>query len=1751
MHTFAPHVHLCFIKSFFLRVWFVAGRILRSILFVNAVALSLSIQGITLRMLTCWPGSQLSTSTSDPVLSDDGFLLDPSSLVSAAAVLPGPRSGFGQSYVPTLFGGSRGCYTGSHLIHAALAVFVYLAHLMMSLCTILFSRRSHVSGAELHVGKRRGRPGSAVFVAWEVFYALVNVGASALLMSVLADFLPVLFVGFFSTLYVAAVGALFTFASVIRDRRYEIVVFSSVLALVTTTFIATMVALDSSQGSSDISATALIAPVVAVLAGWATSQARREWAMTHDADRLVWSSSVLHWVNTRTRCAAQAFLLATGRRKDMQVALSLAGSSQRMSMWATLWDSSTSLERSFSSSDIAACRSAIRFTVSSCRSAVQQLITRYPSSALPHLVAAEYFSSPVVSASPHDRLFHLAAAWRLGKSAPWHRFQVWHHLLSIQAVHCSTYQTALLSRQMQLSAEMGYLWTVASQVHAVRANVIQMCVAAASADVALLSSVVDGIQRVHLLCSSALDRLQMYKGDKVVFEQLLRSFVQKLSSDPAPADLAPVRAVRSVVAAATAAVFKAVQIPAQKTPIRKPSSSSKHQSPASHSDAPVSSLLARRNTTRRKLSLAASLRSLSYGSAPGLALQSPAAAARMSSLGFDTPSQARVMTSDVPSKRTTHGRSSAEAHRAAGGWLSCRAQAIVFNKVGFLSGNSQLPLVLRRLAQSAAAASRSQVPLIASANSQFGVKFGLPSALHTARGTGSHNSSSTSGATVQDLSPFHFFVDLHLSHNGSASDARAFPNSASTGFLRLLGLTEPIFSQKRLSDLFEGSQIASIMRRGTRSHLPTGIAPENHGEQLNGVMVNEHSWLEKITEGATLNLAVHSALQLQSPFDSEPSWAAGPDGTPLSAAASSVVAANVVAVPSWSTLASDSRQKDAGLHEVSAVSCFQEPRLRWLVLVEPLYSPDSTLAGLMPTTHDPMATAEDSEAERSSRSSENANLDSHGAIVMRPAQQHTQHEVQLARRGSGEAGDPPVSLSVAGPRSPGRSFGHGHMSPTARSPTSLPSTSTLGHRQTSLGVRTASAVDAKAQSTAQDRIRQQLQRGVKHNKYSRRVLLTIWANIIGVFLYTLYTVYLVLAAGNNPLIALRFRQPSMLSQLQVRPLTIQFWSTGSHLLSRAALAQAGPPLPSAAAQMQTTAASGIGRVLREVGEETAAFFAVSLSDASALDAAVPSVTDGLARQWRRQPDTPSSRDSSSLADFEAVIAGSLQTVTAGNASTSGARPLDDAFLISSAINSTSMTAVTILNSSFARTLQLRTLLAITLVICFVSATFFTAKKAESRLVQDAVDSLGAASLDAVSVTAQSGQQGELSPSMARRHIRKKRQKSVHSWWAVLGLKHELLLKVGGIVFFGVGLIGVGFVSRYTPEDTQATSVNVVHAAHQLQSAAIRMGLATDAYLSAAHNSTPAVPAALGLASSTFETAQADFVHWQRVLFGEEDAGYMQSASPGNEARALFATGTGGHNLLFHDACLSVDAHPKLQPNPRYLPFAGTQLITARRHASNCQVAVNGVLLKGFQAASYTYLSISQELRSTLEAWQEGGMPLSCLQSARYSIWLVLGHGLGCISSIASERSDCAVTPDVALGAVLAELGNVCAAHGATPAQLRQAASFTRQAIMMQELQAVHFAAIADAAIVFGADRYSASQARYARETLLPVGSVPFVLLLFLIVVGRPSALAKRRLVLSSQLMQALIGAMAAGIPDTKAKRMLSGGRQDRRGSFSN
>ena len=636
-------------------------------------------------------------------------------------------------------------------------------------------------------------------------------------------------------------------------------------------------------------------------------------------------------------------------------------------------------------------------------------------------------------------------------------------------------------------------------------------------------------------------------------------------------------------------------------------------------------------------------------------------------------------------------------------------------------------------------------------------------------------------------------------------------------------------------------------------------------------------------------------------------------------------------------------------------------------------------------------------------------------------------------------------------------------------------------------------------------------------------MLGVASCIIAVSLYSVYTAYTVLGAGNNPLITLRFRHPATAAQLLPVGERVAVWRSALQALDGGSAARGG-------VAAWTHARSAVSCHVRDLSETVAQKLQLALSDAALLDATVG--TSSIAQSWRDVSNSSSGH--SGLGQAEVLLASSFELassfVRAPSLFTAGDNDEHPVISVADPVNSTANAAVGLLNAEFDGILKLRTVLAIFLTSSFTAFTLAYTCFVESKLLKRTIGAVrgrqhGEYESKRQEQTTAVDERGttagaDLSLRAARARLARQRNGSLSSCGSALLLRQALFMQLAVTLILGVSLIVVGFVRRLEPEDTQATSVNVVYATHQMQHAAWVAARGLDSML---QGGIQGDSEALARGEASVYSAIAAYSSWQRVVFAGDDAGFMVSAAPGHTDAARYPSGTSGEELLFTDACgLSVGLLPS-EREQRYLaPVNGSSTI-AQTHAADCKLVLNGVLRDGWQVATRAYIGGMSDIilgaNSTLGTAAAGdGNASACLSAVRAATWLRVGARL-------SPARDGDV---MAAGVSDASAWVLGACHGSWPGGGGAAQAWVQRAAELLRLQTLHFDSLSQASAVHGIRGFLESLSRFALESMLPVGCVPLWLLLFLWLVGSPAALAKRRTVQAAELMSALLRAHEAG-----------------------
>jgi len=505
------------------------SRLFRTLLWAHTFALAIPVQSVLLRMLACWPAGQNMHATT---ISENGFMGDPAGLLGAI-VQPEAASPFGLSQVPALFGGQQHCFTGTHAVHAGAAVVFLLLHSTIACCVVAVTGRPIRAGVDLHLVSEEqlvAQPGKHLFVGWELYFEVINISATLVLVNVLCDLLPPLVICLVGALVVLWSTMLYVNMRSVRERHYETLVFACMLALAATaSAVALVLLVDGPDSTVDVSVTMLAVPALAVLAGSVISHSRHNRAATTPETALVWCAETLQWINARTRVAAQAFLAVDRRNRstDLQTSTHESLSDE----WQMQWQPSGA--RGFSSSKIAVCRQAMRPVVRQCRGILKRLLVRYPTSAMAHLAAAEYLSSPVVSDSAHEHMYHVQQAWRLGAEAPWHRAQCWQHLHCIRLAHIQLLTSAAMSERDKREFVVQRNLTIVSQIKLLRSMFRGLVKTVGKSDPVPLSKAAETMLRSHSLAASIVANLAQSTSTTLLAQKTMQQVVNALAGQEA------------------------------------------------------------------------------------------------------------------------------------------------------------------------------------------------------------------------------------------------------------------------------------------------------------------------------------------------------------------------------------------------------------------------------------------------------------------------------------------------------------------------------------------------------------------------------------------------------------------------------------------------------------------------------------------------------------------------------------------------------------------------------------------------------------------------------------------------------------------------------------------------------------------------------------------------------------------------------------------------------------------------------------------------------------------------------------------------------------------------------------------------------------------------------------------------------------------------------------------------------------------
>jgi len=1634
---------------------------LRSVLYVNLVLLMVPTNGVLLRMLVCSPffdanGPKTRGGFDQYTVAEvsrSAFWQD-GDLVSALSP-PSPHAHMQASGVAALFGGSENCYSGYHLLHAIVAIALFAVNVaILSLFSI--AKRRQPLGTELHLAVQELRkqfPGCHVYALADVVYECWTPLASIVTFSVVADFLPRSILGLYAFLASTTIILFFILGGTSRELLYETAVLSCLISLSSVFFCAWYVSLGSLQ-AVDLGSTVSVMLFAGLFAGTAVSLSRNGRIHLSTLESQRWSAHVLQWVNLKTRAAASTYMAHARLRQ----AMAHSGQDARHSeAWLRTWDSTYDTQHL---ATVAACRVAIRPVTLACRGALHQLLVRYPQSSTAHLMAAEYLSSPVVSDDRHEQLQHVAAALRYSGGMPWHRIQCMQHLAAARQMHVGCVLQCLQSRQSQYESELTTLQLCAERVHSVRANVVQLAAASTGAglgssrsasDLALLGAVRSSMETVHTACLEVMQGLEQHRSTKAVHERLVRRFVEMVTvGDRHSGDYASA----SVEDGAGGAVL------------------SPQWAGSGLSDTPALLSPARGLSTPMDKPRGGAWRFSSSG-----LLDAPS---RRGFIPIFGSTVIREHDDPLPVQSGAHRSGSHHRHGQLRGQGLADPRQVSGGPITNVHSAAHTPIRGRSLSVVSASGLLSapkywltctpreitlHTPGVWSGVSQLPrVLLQVQAVLsaqysHEAYFLASQDGYSGSGGKQASVSAHvsqaakHHCV-LHYLH-GERTWAMAH---ASDDLLWLLGANHHSVEGLKLQDMFDGfggASAGSILRdlqRGCTVRVQCAGGQYSSGSSSGG--------------GGSSVLANTVALQC---------WSGGEESAydmtaPQTSYDARTVACSVLLLLEPMHVQRLRRRVSAGESTSSVVSSARNVSTAWMPA---LLSPRNLTPELLP-----------------------AGVSQHALVK------------QVSTGGA-----PSLLCRYSTVVSPGG---------TRR---------TAGMQQEVL--RLQQLRDMKHEQTL---VRHQLQRRVKHDKYSFQYLLGVMGCIVAISLYSIYSAYIVLGAGNNPLVTLRFRHPAAAAQMLPAGERLHVWSRALEALGVGQDSTSSSGGAGAAWQAASAAVSGH---VRDLSEGLSQRLQLALSDAALLDASVGG--SAVALSWRgvgsgapgvNGTAAGHGSDHSRVVQAEMLLAQSFlqeSNLSSGNGTAGTASLLglpQPTLSVAAAVNSTAHVGVTLLNDAFDGILRTRTVLAIFLTTSFTISVMTYTYFVEAKLLQRATGALriGKAKTHAGATgSGGSGGQGrqlgtvveaDLSPQAAQQRLRRQQDGSLGSCVTALMLRHLLFLQLAVAMALGIGLIALGFVRRYEPEDAQATSVNVVYSVHQMQHAAWQATAGLEAMLS-----TGAAGGSMAAGILALQAAVASYGVWQRVVFAGDDTGFMVSAAPGHTEVAQYPVSSAGEQLLYQDACSTSVGLVPTAVEQKYLSGVNGTSTAAAAHRAECTSVLDEVLLDGWQVASRVFGSGMVDASDSLQrlAGSTGASPSNvsaCLGAMRSAMWLRVGLHLS------GQRGNATVS--VGVDSAMAWVSSECAGLGAVGSTA--AAAWVVRAGDLVQLQAVHFDELAQASAVHGIRGFLASLAQFAVESMLPVGCVPVWLILFLWLVGGPAALSKRRTVQSAELMSALLRA---------------------------
>jgi len=427
------------------------------------------------------------------------------------------------SAIPSFFGGADECFSGSHLMHALAAAVCFVMQMNLWALGALAVNRPP-SPSELHLQpSSRSWPTSHSLNIFSFVLEFVAPAGTSQLVSVGAELVPA--VALFAIALVSLLTQYITYSAISTHR---VVFFEGLVLGLSASLVAVVSAgLAGELGVQDADLTASIAvmALVGFAVGQATSIGRDAHLKNLPVRDLLMPVHVQKWVNYRTQVACQAAIVWV---KSLARPARMEKAELVVDAWNLVWHAQ-SVQVRFSPEELQQVRSRIRPVVAVCESAIRRFLHRSPRSAVAHLVAAEYFSSPAVCRHSVNELQHLSAAWQASQAAPWFAATVIQRLQALKHMHARSLLPYTLSHTTLYSAGLDAI----EACH----QLVQRALSVATTDLNKPSVAMSTAGRSpHILQTRQALRnlmrhlLHIRQTSTETFSRLLQRFVAQLSS---------------------------------------------------------------------------------------------------------------------------------------------------------------------------------------------------------------------------------------------------------------------------------------------------------------------------------------------------------------------------------------------------------------------------------------------------------------------------------------------------------------------------------------------------------------------------------------------------------------------------------------------------------------------------------------------------------------------------------------------------------------------------------------------------------------------------------------------------------------------------------------------------------------------------------------------------------------------------------------------------------------------------------------------------------------------------------------------------------------------------------------------------------------------------------------------------------------------------------------------------------------------